>query len=117
MLGHVSIRVADRKASMEFFLKALSSLSYTAMHFPEVIGIGPSDASVPIPCLWLRQYTPKPDSNDPDKPSPVHISFYVEERKQVDEFYAHALAAGGKDNGPPGLRPFMENYYGIYFVV
>jgi hypothetical protein len=30
----------------------------------------------------------------------------------VDEFYQLGLEAGGKDNGKPGIRPFMENYYG-----
>ena len=114
MLGHVSIRVADPESSTKFYLEALSPLSYTAMRFPDVTGIGPSDSSVPIPCLWLRKYLPTPDSLDPPKPSPVHISFYVTERSQVDEFHRRAIAAGGKSNGEPGLRPFMENYYGIF---
>src|ERR1700753_1633093 len=108
MLGHVSIRVSDRKAATEFYLKALSPLSYDATQFPEVTGIGPTDSSVPIPCLWLRQIA---DDKNNAKPTPVHISFYVDDRKQVDEFHARALEAGGKDNGAPGLRPFMNNYY------
>jgi catechol 2,3-dioxygenase-like lactoylglutathione lyase family enzyme len=113
MLGHVSIRVSDLEASAQFYLEALSPLSYKAMRFPEVIGIGPSDSSAPIPCLWLRKYAPEPESNGPVKPSPVHISFYVPERRQVDEFHARGIKAGGKDNGPPGMRPFMANYYSM----
>lgn len=113
MLGHVSIRVANREESAKFYLEALSPLAYTAMHFPGVTGIGPSDSSVPIPNLWLRQVTPSTDGTDSKKPTPIHISFYVEERRLVDEFYSKALAAGGKDNGPPGVRLFFPNYYGM----
>ena len=36
---------------------------------------------------------------------------------QVDAFYAAAIAAGGKDNGPPGLRPhYHANYYGAFVL-
>jgi catechol 2,3-dioxygenase-like lactoylglutathione lyase family enzyme len=113
MLGHVSIRVSDPEASAQFYLEALSPLSYKAMRFPEVVGIGPSDSSAPIPCLWLRKRAPKPDSDDPAKHSPVHISFYAPERRQVDEFHTRGIKAGGMDNGLPGVRPFMANYYGM----
>jgi catechol 2,3-dioxygenase-like lactoylglutathione lyase family enzyme len=115
MLGHVSIRVADPDASAKFYLEALSSLSYKAAHFPGVIGIGPSDGSVPIPCLWLRKFDPTNASDNSTTPSPIHISFYASDRKQVDEFHAGAIRAGGKDNGLPGVRPFMANYYGKSF--
>ena len=38
-------------------------------------------------------------------PGPLHIAFSARSREEVRQFYAAALAAGGKDNGPPGLRP------------
>jgi hypothetical protein len=35
----------------------------------------------------------------------------------VDAFYRAALAAGGRDNGPPGLRPhYHANYYGAFVL-
>ena len=44
-----------------------------------------------------------------------HVAFAVESRKQVDAFYKAALAAGGTDNGAPGLRPnYHENYYAAF---
>ena len=44
-----------------------------------------------------------------------HIAFAVDKRKLVDAFYKAALAAGGKDNGAPGLRPhYHSNYYGAF---
>jgi catechol 2,3-dioxygenase-like lactoylglutathione lyase family enzyme len=48
---------------------------------------------------------------------PVHVAFAADRREQVDAFYAAALAAGGRDNGPPGLRPeYSEGYYGAFVL-
>lgn len=45
----------------------------------------------------------------------THIAFLAKSRAQVDAFYAAALAEGGSDEGPPGLRPhYHPNYYGAY---
>lgn len=47
------------------------------------------------------------------KPAPLHIAFRADSREQVDAFWQAALAAGGKDNGAPGLRP---NYHASYYA-
>lgn len=44
---------------------------------------------------------------------PLHIAFRADSREQVDAFWQAALAAGGKDNGAPGLRP---NYHASYYA-
>ena len=50
-------------------------------------------------------------------PGPTHIAFAAKNREQVRQFHAAALAAGGKDNGPPGLRPhYHANYYGAFVI-
>lgn len=47
----------------------------------------------------------------------LHIAFRADNHEQVDEFYRAALAAGGKDNGKPGLRmEYHENYYGAFIL-
>lgn len=47
----------------------------------------------------------------------VHIAFRADTRKLVDEFYKAALAAGGKDNGAPGIREiYHPNYYGAFVL-
>jgi catechol 2,3-dioxygenase-like lactoylglutathione lyase family enzyme len=47
--------------------------------------------------------------------SPVHIAFTARSRRQVQKFYEAALAAGGLDNGPPGVRAdYHPNYYAAY---
>ena len=45
----------------------------------------------------------------------MHIAFQAEDRAEVDAFYAAAMAAGGKDNGPPGIRAhYHPNYYAAF---
>jgi hypothetical protein len=114
MLGHVSIHVLDLEASLQFYLTTLSPLSYREMRFPSVVGLGSTNSTSPIPDLWLRQHTPDDRNSHAEKPTPVHISFHVKERRLVDEFHAAGIKAGGKDNGKPGVRPWMEGYYGKY---
>jgi predicted lactoylglutathione lyase len=47
----------------------------------------------------------------------VHVAFAACSREAVDAFYRAGLAAGGKDNGPPGLRPhYHANYYGAFVL-
>lgn len=118
MLGHVSIRVSDLEASAKFYLAALAPLSYKETRFPTVIGLGSSSSAAPIPDIWLRQYTAGPLNNHTEKLTPVHISFYVKDRRLVDEFHAAGIKAGGggEDNGKPGERPWMEGYYGRWLL-
>ncbi len=50
-------------------------------------------------------------------PGPIHIAFAAASREQVRQFHAAALAAGGQDNGAPGLRPhYHANYYGAFVI-
>jgi catechol 2,3-dioxygenase-like lactoylglutathione lyase family enzyme len=45
----------------------------------------------------------------------VHVAFTAQTRAEVDTFYRAALDAGGRDNGPPGLRPYYhKHYYGAF---
>ncbi len=50
-------------------------------------------------------------------PGPIHIAFAAKNLEQVRQFYTAAIAAGGKDNGAPGLRPqYHPNYYGGFVI-
>jgi catechol 2,3-dioxygenase-like lactoylglutathione lyase family enzyme len=63
----------------------------------------------PKPDFWIGQ-------GAPNKP-PIHIAFQVSRRALVDAFYHAALAAGGRDNGAPGLRPqYHPDYYGAFVL-
>jgi catechol 2,3-dioxygenase-like lactoylglutathione lyase family enzyme len=45
-----------------------------------------------------------------------HLAFQAESRAVVDAFYKAALAAGGKDNGAPGERPYHPGYYAAFVL-
>jgi predicted lactoylglutathione lyase len=75
------------------------------MDFSHAVGLGRGQK----PAFWLG-------ATD-DKPVPLHIAFAAEDRRQVDAFYHSALAAGGKDNGSPGIRRhYHPNYYAAFVI-
>ncbi|HCH6666153.1 VOC family protein [Klebsiella pneumoniae] len=116
MFDHVKFGVSDYAASKAFFLQALAPLGVTLVGEGEpsygvtLVGegepsygaelAGSGDASL---CLYQSA----------EKPAPLHIAFRADSREQVDAFWQAALAAGGKDNGAPGLRP---NYHASYYA-
>jgi catechol 2,3-dioxygenase-like lactoylglutathione lyase family enzyme len=72
---------------------------------PEVGGFG-----VDFPFFWIAQRGRGPDSG-------VHVAFRVDDRGTVDAFHEAALAAGGTDNGGPGIREiYHPSYYGAFVL-
>lgn len=106
MFDHLGFGVSDYAASKAFFLAALRPLGVAeVMEGPYGVGMGASGK----PALWLHQ--------SPDKTAPLHLAFAAASRGDVDAFYRAALEAGGKDNGPPGLRPhYHANDYGAFVI-
>lgn len=105
MLDHVSLKVADFPASLAFYKAALSPLGISLLYGDGVTyaGFGFS----PRAFFWIN------DSGTPG--TGTHIAFPALSRAAVNEFYQAALAAGGRDNGAPSLRPFYHpNYYGAF---
>lgn len=113
MIDHTGINVSDFARSKAFYLRALEPLGYKlVMEVPAEVSGGYQGAGFGVP--------PKPDfwvgSGKPNVP-PIHVAFRAERRAQVDAFYNAAIAAGGRDNGPPGLRPhYHPNYYGAFVL-
>jgi len=104
MIDHVSLRVSNLERSKEFYSKALAPLGYSVLReFPGAIGMG-ADGK---PDLWITTV---------EQPTTVHVAILAKSRKVVDEFHAAALAAGGKDFGQPGPRPYHEHYYGAFIL-
>ena len=105
MLDHLGFGVSDVATSKAFFTAALAPLGYTAvMEAGGGVGIG-----IGKPILWLAPAD--------ETPAPLHIACYTADRAVVDAFYKAALAAGGKDNGAPGLRPhYHANYYAAFVI-
>jgi len=106
MFDHVGFGVSDLGRSKAFFLRALEPLrAGVVMEGPYGVGIGQNDK----PSLWLYETQ--------ERPAHLHIAFVAESRAQVDAFHNAALAAGGRDNGAPGLRPhYHANYYGAFVI-
>ena len=106
MFDHIGFGVSNLAQSKAFFLKALQPLGVgVAMEGPYGVGLGRSGK----PSLWLTETN--------EKPAHLHIAIAADTREQVDAFYQAALAAGGKDNGPPGIRPhYHPSYYGAFVL-
>lgn len=106
MFDHIGIGVTHLPESRKFFLTALQPLGVrVAMEGSYGVGMGQNGK----PSLWL--------SETKERPAHLHLAFVGESRKQVDEFYRAAMAAGGRDNGAPGLRPdYHPDYYGAFVI-
>ncbi len=108
MFDHVKFGVSDYAASKAFFLKALEPLGITAgAEGPPSYGIELYTKAKASLCLFQTD----------EKPAHLHLAFTAEKRQQVDAFHRAALAAGGRDNGAPGLRPqYHANYYAAFVI-
>lgn len=113
MIDHTGVNVSDPAKSRSFYDAALKPLGYAVLmevpteHTGGIVVLGYGVA--PKPDFWVTQGTP----NAPR----IHIAFRAESNAQVDAFYKAAMAAGGRDNGPPGPRPhYHANYYGAFVL-
>ena len=113
MIAHIGLIVNDIERSKKFYTAALTPISY---HMIREYGVTPTRPAAsagfgepPRTDLWIYQ-------GDPGKVT-THIAFQVNQRAAVDAFYVAALAAGGKDNGKPGVRPqYSAHYYGGFVL-
>ena len=113
MLDHMGLSVSDIQRSKAFYSAALGAIGYELlMDFPAEVTGSTAFAGFgepPKPDFWIGQ-------GEPNKPA-IHVAFRVDSRVAVDAFYKAALAAGGRDNGAPGLRPhYHPNYYGAFVL-
>jgi catechol 2,3-dioxygenase-like lactoylglutathione lyase family enzyme len=111
-IDHMGIGVSDISHAQAFYESVLRPLGITLVMSiqadppgskPRRLGFG-SEAK---PFLWLH-----------DAPGPsqgAHIALIAKSREAVDGFHAAGIAAGGQDNGAPGIRPhYHSSYYAAY---
>ena len=106
MLDHVGVPVSDFERSKRFYEQALSALGYEVVMepSPSAAGFGRSGK----PDFWIAL-------GDPGHA--FHVAFAADDRATVDAFHRAAVAAGGRDNGGPGLRPeYHASYYGAFVL-
>lgn len=113
MIDHTGVTVSDFEKSKTFYSHALAAIGYSLLaEFPASV-TGHSNVAgfgvPPKPDFWINNGTP----NNP----PIHIAFRVATRALVEAFYKAAIAAGGRDNGAPGLRPHYHPDYYCAFVL
>ena len=112
MIDHVGFKVGDFERSKAFYERALAPLGYALVMevTPEMTGTDSRHAGFGAdrkPELWIG-------TGDVTHGS-LHIALLAKDRPAVDAFHAAALAAGGTDNGAPGLRPiYHPDYYGAF---
>jgi catechol 2,3-dioxygenase-like lactoylglutathione lyase family enzyme len=113
MIDHTGVTVSNFEKSKTFYSAALAPIGYAMlMEIPaavtkstDVAGFG----EAPKPDFWIS-------GGNPNQP-PIHVAFAVATRAMVDAFYTAALAAGGTDNGAPGIRAhYHPDYYGAFVL-
>lgn len=104
MIAHTSLAVSDYKKAKEFYTKALATLGYTQnMEYGEAAGFNDGKNTD----FWI--------STSEQGVVPSHVAFEAKNKKEVEDFYQAALAAGAKDNGAPGYRKeYWPGYYAAF---
>jgi catechol 2,3-dioxygenase-like lactoylglutathione lyase family enzyme len=111
MIDHIGFPVSDYERSKRFYRAALAPLGYglvmevdQADSAHRAAGFGRDGK----PDFWI--------GGEGGIDRPLHIAFAADDRAMVDAFYHAAIAAGGADNGAPGLRPHYHPAYYAAFV-
>jgi len=104
IIDHIGLVVSDFEKSKAFYQDCLAPLDITlVMEVAGWAGFG----SKGKPDFWF--------GSQGEAHKSMHIAFVAANRAAVDRFYQAALAAGGQDNGPPGIREiYHPNYYGAF---
>ena len=108
MLDHIALNVSDYDRSRDFYAQALAPLGMSLLMEPRPRSGGFGAAGKPD--FWIT------DAREPTTHN-VHVALAAPDRATVDAFHAAALAAGGTDNGPPGVRAsYHPTYYGAFVL-
>ena len=112
MIDHVGFSVSDYARAKAFYEKTLAPLGYVLVMETTAQETGKPAAGFGAggkPDFWI--------GGEGKLDKPLHIAIVAEDRATVDAFYRAALAAGGRDNGSPGVRPhYHPNYYGAFVL-
>ncbi|HEY2807875.1 MAG TPA: VOC family protein [Steroidobacteraceae bacterium] len=104
MIAHTSLTVRDYPRAKAFYVRTLAALGYTNnMEYGESAGFNDGKNTD----FWITA----------DRGvAPLHVAFQASDQSQVQAFYKAALAAGAKDNGPPGYRDYSPGYYAAFVL-
>lgn len=107
MYAHIGLHVRDLDAAVRFYEAVLLPLGHRLCSRDEAsASFGPVDD----PALYLYRGTRAAGSG-------MHLALRAEQRSSVRQFHERGLAAGGKENGPPGIRAdYGANYYAAFLI-
>jgi catechol 2,3-dioxygenase-like lactoylglutathione lyase family enzyme len=106
VIDHIGVGVRDFEESIDFYTRALAPLGFEQVAFIDTDNRAAAFGVRGRDDFWIHEGRPA---------GRMHVGFDAESREAVDDFHAAALAAGGRDNGAPGLRPhYHPSYYGAF---
>jgi catechol 2,3-dioxygenase-like lactoylglutathione lyase family enzyme len=113
MFDHIGFSTPDLGRSRAFYEGALAPLGIRCLFEVTPDMAGGEDSYLGFgkdrPQFWI--------GTGPLHRPGLHVAFQAPDRATVDAFYRAAIAAGGRDNGPPGLRPqYHPDYYGAFVL-
>lgn len=106
LIDHVHLVVADVEASKRFYADTLASLGLS------ICGEGPD-------YFWVDELFVSSKESRAAAGSltgRIHLAFQAPTRESVVTFYEAGLAAGGRDNGPPGERGYHPGYFAAFLL-
>lgn len=114
MIDHLGFTVSDFGRSLAFYKTVLAPLGYGVVMevTPEMSGNGSRHAGFGQgkPDFWIS-------AGGETTRNGLHVALIAADRAAVDAFYAAALGAGARDNGPPGIRAkYHPDYYGAFVI-
>ncbi len=106
MIDYVKLFVSDLERSAALYEAALAPLGFAIrLRIPQLgVAFGRER-----PELWLAEAGGRPATV-------AHVALRADDREAVDAFHAAALAAGARNNGAPGPRPYHPRYYGAFVL-
>jgi catechol 2,3-dioxygenase-like lactoylglutathione lyase family enzyme len=109
VFDHVGLNVSHYEVSKQFYERTLAPLGYSVqieLAESKTAGFGAEGVASDF---WIGEREPLATS--------VHVAFQAPDHATIDAFHAAGVAAGGTDNGPPGIREqYHPTYYGAYVL-
>ena len=107
MLDHITLAVTDFELSCAFYDQTLAPLGITRLYADGELAAGYGHNGKAF--FWIAQQD--------HSATQAHVAFAAPTQEAIAAFYQAALASGGRDNGPPGLRPrYHEGYFAAFVL-
>ncbi|MCI1217459.1 VOC family protein [Bifidobacterium crudilactis] len=121
MIDHITLHVDDAGRSIDFYTRVLAPLGYVRkVQHGETVGFGMEDGTPHADFYVSPRISNAHESVETwrqEPTSPVtHIAFRAGDETAVDRFHEEGLAAGGTENGEPGMRDYHPGYYSAFIL-